>query len=74
MPFYITFGTKLLTQSPVPISVFSLFLSFTEKEYQMESKRNKTFMMIFLGPEDTRRTWKGRQKGPEGSTSHQGMP
>jgi hypothetical protein len=30
-----------------------MFLSFAEKEYQTESKRNKTFAMIFLGPEDT---------------------
>ena len=74
MLFYIIFGTNLLTQSPVPVFVFSLFLSFTEKEYQTESKRNKTFVMIFLGPEDTRRTWRGRQKSPEDSTSPQGAP
>ena len=30
--FYIIFGTNLLTQSPVPVSVFSLFLSTAEKE------------------------------------------
>ena len=53
MLFYIIFGTNLLTEGPVPVSVFSLFLSFAEKEYQTESKQNKTFAMIFLGPEDT---------------------
>ena len=36
----------------MPVPVFSLFLSFAEEEYQTESKRNKTFVMIFLGPED----------------------
>ena len=43
MLFYIIFGTNLLTQSleSVPVSVFSLFLSYTEKEYQTESKRNE---------------------------------
>ena len=39
------------------VSVFSLFLSFVEKEYQTESKRNKIFAMIFLGPEDTHEAW-----------------
>ena len=32
--FYIIFGTNLLTQSPVPVSVFPLFQCFAEKEYQ----------------------------------------
>ena len=72
--FYIIFGTNLLTQSSVPVSVFPLYLSFAEKEYHTESKRNKTFAMIFLGLEDTCRTWRGRQKSPEGSTSPQGAP
>ena len=57
MLFYIIFGTNLLTQSQVPVSVFSPFLSFADKEYQTESKWNKTFTMIFLGPEDTQETW-----------------
>ena len=48
MLFYIIFWTNLLTQSLVPVPVFSLFLSFTEKEYQAESKWNKIFAMIFL--------------------------
>ena len=33
----------------MPVSVFSLFLSFTEKEYQTESKRSETFGRISLG-------------------------
>ena len=54
------------------VSVFSLFLSFTEKEYQTESKWNKTFMMIFLGKEDIHGTWRLSQKSLEDSTSLQG--
>ena len=46
--FYIIFGTNLLTQSPVPVSVFSLFLSFTEKEYQTESKWAKNLRWFFM--------------------------
>ena len=37
MHFYIVFGTNLLTQSLVPVYVFSLFKSITEKENQTES-------------------------------------
>ena len=36
MHFYIIFGTNLLTQSPVPVSVFSLVSVFRKKEYQTE--------------------------------------
>ena len=32
----------------------------------MESKRNKNFAMIFLGPEDTQETWSASQKTHEG--------
>ena len=49
MHFYITFGTNLLTQSPVPVSVFPLFQCFVEKEYQTESKRNETFGKVIFG-------------------------
>ena len=52
----------------MPVSVFSLFLSFAEKEYQTESKRNKTYAMIFLGPEDTQETWSASQKSHEAAT------
>src|SRR3990170_5975164 len=64
MLFYIIFGTNLLTESPAPVYVFSLFLSFTEKEYQTESKRNKTFAMIFLGLEDIHGAWRGARRFP----------
>ena len=74
MLFYIIFGTNLLTYNPVPVYVFSLVLSFTEKEYQTESKRNKTFTMIFLGPEDIQRTWSASQRSHEEATRTEGAP
>ncbi len=54
--------------------VFSLFLSFAEKEYQTESKRNKTFAMIFLGPEDTQETWRSSRRSHEAATRVEGAP
>ena len=63
--FYIIFGTNLLTQGPVQIVVFCLFQCFAEKEYQMESKRNETFSMIFLGPEANPETWRWSQRSHE---------
>ena len=46
--FYIIFGTNLLTQSPVLVSVFSLFLSIAEKENQTESNWPETLRSLFL--------------------------
>ena len=57
MLFYIVFGTNLLTEGPVPVSVFCLFQCFAEKEYQTESKRNETFAMVFLGTKVIQKTW-----------------
>ena len=59
---------------PSASSCFSLFLSFTEKEYQMESKRNKTFAMVFLGPEDTQDSWSVSQKSHEAAIRVEGAP
>ena len=47
--FYIIFGTNLLTQGPVQIKFFCLFQCFAEKEYQTESKQNKTFGRVIFG-------------------------
>ena len=58
----------------MPVSVFSLFLSFAEKEYQTESKRNKTFMMIFLGLEDTQETWRSSSKSHDAATRGRARP
>ena len=61
MHFYIIFGTNLLTQSPVPVSVFPLFQCFAEKEYQTESKRNETFGNMIFGTNMIQETWTLRQ-------------
>ena len=58
----------------MPVSVFSLFVSFVEKEYQKESKGSKTFTMIFLGPEDTQETWSASPKSHEAATRVEGAP
>ena len=55
IPFYIIFGTNLLTEGPLQIAVFCLFQSYTEKEYETESKRNETFVRIFLEQTQSRR-------------------
>ena len=55
--FYIIFGTNLLTGGPAQIVVFCLFQSFTEKEYQMESKRNETFGNVIFEMNMIQRTW-----------------
>ena len=46
--FYIIFGTNLLTQSQVPVSIFTLFLSIAEKENQTESNWPETSRNLFL--------------------------
>ena len=72
--FYIIFGTNLLTQSPVPVSVFPLFWCFAEKEYQTESKRNETFARIVFGTNTIQETWSGRQGSNEAATRQGGAP
>ena len=74
MYFYIIFGTNLLTQSPVPVSVFPLFQCFAEKEYQTESKRNETFGRVIFGTNVIQRTWSGRQERSEEATRQGGAP
>ena len=51
-----------------------MFFSFAEKEYQTESKWNKTFAMIFPGPEDTQETWSGSLELREAATRQEGVP
>ena len=62
IPFYIIFGTNLLTKGPVQIAVFCLFQCFAEKEYQTESKRNETFGRVIFGTNMIQETWSGRQE------------
>ena len=40
----------------------------------MESKRNETFAMIFLGPEDIQRAWSARRQRHEAATRSEGTP
>ena len=68
MLFYVIFGTNLLTEIPVQITVFCLFQCFVEKEYQMESKRNETFARIFFGTKAIQETWSGGQGSNEAAT------
>ena len=61
IPFYIIFGTNILTKGPVQIAVFCLFQCFAEKEYQTESKRNETFGNVIFGTNMIQETWTLRQ-------------
>ena len=74
IPFYIIFGTNLLTESPVQIAVFFLFQCFGEKEYQTKSKRNETFARIIFGTNAIQETWSGRQGSSEEATRQEGAP
>ena len=65
MHFYIAFGTNLLTQSPVPIPVFSLVSVFRRKEYQTVSTRNETFGRAIFGTEAIQKTWSIRKGSNE---------
>ena len=68
--FYIIFGTNLLTGGPAQnCCFFCLFQSFTEKEYQTESKLNETFGNVIFGTNVIQRTWTLRQDiNQEGTT------
>ena len=74
LPFYIIFGTNLLTKGLVQIVVFCLFRCFAEKEYQTESKRNETFGRVIFGTNVIQRTWSGRQERSEDATRQGGAP
>ena len=67
--FYIIFGTNLLTKGPVQIAVIFAYFSVSQKR---NTKRNKTFVMIFLGPEDTQETWSASQKSHEAAIRVEG--
>ena len=74
IPFYIIFGTNLLTKGPMQIAVFFLFQCFAEKEYQTESKQNETFAGIIFGTNVIQGTWSGRQERSEEATRQGGAP
>ena len=58
----------------MPVSVFSLFLSITEKEYQTESKRNETFGRVIFGTEAIQETWSRPQGSFKEATRQGGAP
>ena len=74
LPFYIIFGTNLLTKGQVQIAIFCLFQCFAEKEYQTESKRNETFARIFLGTNAIQETWSGSLRRNEAAMRVLGVP
>ena len=74
MIFYMIFGTNVLTQSPMPVSVFPLFQCFAEKEYQTESKRNETFGKFIFANKAIQETWSARQGINEESTRQGACP
>ena len=67
--FNIIFGTNLLTQSPVPVSVFFLFLSIVEKENQTEYNWPEISRRLFLdqkNPTEYRRWTRRVSRHPRG--------
>ena len=75
IPFYIIFGTNLLTKGPVQIAIFfCLFQCFTEKEYQTESKRNETFLRVIFGTNMIQETWSGGQERSKEAMRQEGAP
>ena len=74
IPFYIIFGTTLLTERLVQIAVFCLFRCFAENEYQTESKRNETFGNVIFSTNVIQETWSGRQETIEEATRQGGAP
>ena len=75
IPFYIIFGTNLLTKGPMKIAVFLPILVFRRKtEYQTESKRNETLGRVIFGTNVIHETWSGRQERSEEATRQEGVP
>ena len=74
LDFYIIFGTNLLTKGLVQIAIFCLFQCFAEKEYQTESKRNKTFGRVIFGTNVIQRTWSASQEAAKAATRVEGAP
>ena len=71
---YIIFGTNLLTGGPARIAIFLPIQCFKEKEYQTESKRNKTFGGVVFGTNAIQKTWSGCQEAIEEATRVEGTP
>ena len=74
IPFYIIFGTNLLTKGPVQIAVFLPISVFRRKGISKESKRNETFARIVFGTNAIQETWSGCQGSNEAATRQEGAP
>ena len=74
IPFYIIFGTNLLTESLVQIAVFLPISVFRKKEYQTESKWNLTLGRVIFRTNAIQQTWSGRQGRNEVATRQGGAP
>ena len=53
---------------------FCLFQSFTEKEYQTESKWNETFGSVIFATNMIQRTWSASQEAAKAATRVEGAP
>ena len=71
MHFYIIFGTNLLTQSLVPVPVFSLVSVFRIKGI---SNGMKPSGEVIFGRKATRETWSPRQGSNDGGTRQGACP
>ena len=72
--FYIIFGTNLLTQSPVPVSVFPCFSVSQKRNIKTESKRNESFGKVIFGKKAIHETWSAREGINEEATRQGGAP
>ena len=71
IPFYIIFGTNLLTEGPVQIAVFFAYFSVSQKR---NIKRNETFGRVIFGANAIQETWSGRQASNEAATRQGARP
>ena len=69
IPFYIIFGTNLLTGGPVQIAVFFAYFSVSQKRNIKRSPNGmKPLGELFFGTNVIQRTWSGRQETNEKAT------
>ena len=74
LPFYLIFGTNLLTKGPVRIAVFLPISVFHRKGIPNGIQRNEIFTMMFLGTNAIQETWSGRQGSNEAATMLESTP
>ena len=72
--FYIIFGTNLLTQSPVPVSVFFLVFEYQRKGIPNGVQLTCQILMIFYGPKEDPGVKELGQKSPGLSMRVGGTP